>query len=209
MLQVLRFWTPMGHIVHGDRRWKGCWSPVSIRRPRVPRFVNQKFAAWGQEPALHVLEVLPKIMQFDYLPSVIEVPSTNSLPYLAWLFTRKERDPRAECQSGLLRHYASQANPRRLQLGVIPDGCYGLPVCLWYFRAGMLNSWSDQVLERSEVLWLPSFLGALALRQEHLLHSSCPSICPHISARFPLDGFLLRFGIDNFCENLPKNCIFR
>ena len=101
---------------------------------------------------------------------------------------------------GCVRHYICQANPRLLQLGVIPDCCYGLPVCLWYFRAGMLNSWSDQVLERNEVLWLPSFLGAFALRQEHLLPSSCPSVWSYISARLPLDEFLWYMLLTTFVK---------
>jgi len=115
-------------MMMGDKRDAG--APYRLGAPRVPRFKKQKFVACGHKPAFQVLEVLPKIMQLYYLPRVTEVPSVNSLSYLAWLFTRKVRVPRAEC--GLpVRAVAwlCQANPRRLQLRVIPDCGYGLPVC--------------------------------------------------------------------------------
>ena len=35
-----------------------------------------------------------------------------------------------------------------------------------------------------------------------------PYFCPHVPARLPLDFFFVKFGIDDFYENMLRNSVF-
>jgi hypothetical protein len=94
-------------------------------------------------------------------------------------------------------------------------------ICALLFAAQCDTHMADFSIEihmRSRSLSIPlceeSFLIIMGLyarsygQEKCLLTSSCPSVCPHVSARLQREEFLLNLTLGGFYENMSRNSKF-